>query len=116
MSEENLPYKLPDMSATEIAVVEEKRRQAYQLCKDCHFDEAALLVVSLPEEVAIFTPCEHIADHIRQSDPELASKLYELAVQYHLWQGTEATGSGEGIVAMDAARRVKNKIKALTDK
>src|SRR5262249_40415379 len=95
MSAENLPYKLPDRSVAEIAAIEEKRRQAYRLCEEHHFDEAALLVVSLPEEAAIFTPSEHIADNIRQSDPELASKLYELAVKFHIWKGTEATGSGE---------------------
>ena len=56
MSAGNLPYKLPDRSAAEIAAIEEKRRQAYRLCEEHLFDEAALLVVSLPEEAANSLP------------------------------------------------------------
>jgi hypothetical protein len=77
------------------------------------FHEAAEYAASLSDEVLRFTPCEKLADIVKRSNPEAATRLYHATIERYKWDGTNATGSGEGLVAMDKIRRVENKLKKI---
>ena len=96
--------------------LEIQQEQVRLLCRQRRFDTAADLAATLSDEILIFTPCEEIADRIRAERPALALRLYEIAAALWRYEGTQATGSGEGIAAMDHLRRVEDKQKALLQK
>jgi hypothetical protein len=64
----------------------------------------------------LLAPCESLADRVKRRQPEVARRLYQAAIEYHRWEGRQATGSGEGLMAMDAMKRVEQKLKGLTTK
>jgi hypothetical protein len=67
----------------------------------------------LPDSLLLFTPCEEIADHVRKTRPTEAARLYEIAAELCRFEGNQATGSGEGLRAMDSLRRVEKKLQSL---
>ena len=70
----------------------------------------------MSDDVLIFAPCETIADYICGKRPKEATRLYRIAADARIFEGTQATGSGEGIAAMAALLRVENKLKILNAK
>lgn len=57
--------------------------------------------------------CEMLADREQSRNPQRAIRLYELAQIGYRALGAEATGSGEGLVAMYQVERLANKIARL---
>lgn len=100
-----------DTSATE-----RQRKQVRFLCQSGHYEDAADLCAALSDAVLIFTPCEAIADYICKKRPAEAARLYRIAADASVFEGTQATGSGEGIAATDVLRRVEDKLKMLSAK
>ena len=80
------------------------------------YDEAARYASTLTDEVLLLAPCESLADRVKRRQPEVARRLYQAAIEYHRWEGQQATGSGEGLMAMDAMKRVEQKLRGLTIK
>jgi hypothetical protein len=80
------------------------------------YQEAAKYASTLADEVLLLAPCESLADRVKRRQPEVARRLYQAAIEYHRWEGRQATGSGEGLMAMDAMKRVEQKLKGLTTK
>ena len=92
---------------------ERQRAQVRALCMDNRYEDAADLCAGLSDEVLIFAPCEKIADHIYKNRGAEAARLYQIAADFYRYEGTQATGSGEGIAAMDNLRRIEDKLKRL---
>ena len=101
----------PDNIGTE--EIRQQRERVRALCREKRFEEAADLCADLSDEALIFTPCEAIADFIRETRPAEAARLYQISADFYRFEGTQATGSGEGIAAMDNLRRVEDKLKNL---
>ena len=97
-------------------LVERRREQVRLLCRTGLFHEAADLCVGLSDAVLLLTPCEAIADGICEKRSTEAARLYRIAADFRIFEGTQATGSGEGIAAMDALRRIEQKLKSLQAK
>lgn len=97
-------------------VIERQREQVRFLCRSGRYEDAADLCAAMSDENLIFTPCEAIADYICEKRPAEAARLYRIAADARVFEGTQATGSGEGIAATDALRRVENKLKMLNAK
>ena len=93
--------------------VERQREQVRSLCRAQRYEEAADLAAMLSEAVLLFVPCEQIADHVRGKRPAEAARLYAIAAETCRFEGTQATGSGEGLAAMDDLRRVEGKLRKL---
>lgn len=109
-------YKGNNMNTTDVndvKAIERQRERVRSFCRDNRFEDAADLCAALSEEVLIFTPCEAIADYLRKTRPAEAARLYEIAAAGCRFEGTQATGSGEGIEAMDNLHRVEDKLKKL---
>ena len=75
--------------------------------------EAAALMATLPDDVLLYTPCEQVADHIVRQNPELAGRLYGIAIEMHRREGYMATGSGEGLVSVMNRERIEKKLARL---
>ena len=104
------------MNASDIDNTDEAERQRAEvrsLCRDHRYEDAADLCRTLSDGVLIFTPCEAIADFIHNTRLAEAVRLYEIRAEFYRYEGTQATGSGEGIAAMDNLRRVEEKLKKL---
>jgi len=93
--------------------VHEMRDELRQLFREGRFDEATDLAQSLSDDVLMGTPAEAIADAIRARSPRDAKRLYQVAILYYRWEGTQATGSGEGLMAMDHIKTLESKIARL---
>jgi hypothetical protein len=48
---------------------------------------------------------------MRRRNPEVARRLYKATIEQYSRDGNNATGSGEGLMAMDHIKRVENKLK-----
>lgn len=75
------------------------------------YEEAARYATSVNDEVLTDAPCEELADRVRVSNPEAARRLYQAAMEYYRREGSLATGSGEGLMAMDGVKRLEKKLK-----
>lgn len=93
--------------------IERQRERVRVLCRKKHFEEAADLCAASSDEALIFTPREAIADFISETRTAEAARLYRISADFYRFEGTQATGSGEGIAAMDNLRRVEDKLKNL---
>lgn len=102
-----------DIDNTDAA--EREREHLRRLCRDNRYEEAADVCAALSNETLIFTPCEAIADYLSETRPAQAARLYRIKADYYIYEGTQATGSGEGIAAMDNLRRIEAKLKRLKD-
>jgi hypothetical protein len=56
-----------------------------------------------------WTFCEPLADAVASSDRACATRLYELAISSYLKEGSQATGSGEGMMSVADVKRVEAK-------
>jgi general stress protein CsbA len=74
------------------------------------YKEAAEYAVTLSDDVLRDAPCERLADLVKHQNPDLARQLYEATIKQYIWEGTHATGSGEGLMAIDNINRVENKL------
>lgn len=102
-----------DPVQTDKATNEGQRQWLVLLYAQGNYQEAAEYAVTLSNEVLKFAPCEKLADLIKRKNPELAQRLYQATIEQYRWEGIQATGSGEGIMAMDNIKRVENKMKKL---
>jgi hypothetical protein len=75
------------------------------------YDEAAEHAATVSDEALIDAPCEELADKVKSRRPEVARRLYKAAMEYYRWEGMQATGSGEGLMAIDAMKRLEGKLK-----
>ncbi len=74
------------------------------------------MCAALGDEILILTLCEAIADYLSEKRPAEAARLYRVAANVLIFEVTQATGSGEGISAINALRRVESKLKSLNVK
>lgn len=74
------------------------------------YDAAAEYAATLPDEVLMSAPCESLADKVRRRKPEAARRLYRAAIEAYRRDGRNATGSGEGLMAMDGVARLEKKM------
>lgn len=95
------------------AEVEQQREKVRGLWQKKRFDAATDLAATLSDAVLMLTPTEDIADHIRGRRATEALRLYEIAAKFWRFEGTQATGSGEGLMAMDKLARVEEKMRRL---
>jgi hypothetical protein len=103
--------KAIDPEKIDRTTVEGQRQWLMLLYARRDYDEAAQYASTLADEVLMLAPCESLADKVKGSQPEVARRLYRAAIAYHRWEGSQATGSGEGLMAMDAAKRVEEKLR-----
>lgn len=75
------------------------------------YDEAAEYAATLSDEVLMSAPCERLADVVRRRKPEAATRLYQAAIEQYGSEGRQATGAGEGLMAMDGVKRVEEKLR-----
>lgn len=101
------------LNMIETEEIERQRERIRALCREKRFEDAATLCAMLSDEVLIFTPCETIADYLSATKPAEAARLYRIEADFYCYEGTQATGLGEGIAAMDNLRRVEDKLKKL---
>jgi hypothetical protein len=88
---------------------ERQREPVRRLVAERRFTEAAALMAPLPDDILVYSPCEEVADHIMGQNPELARRLYGIAIETHRREGYLATGSGEGLVSVMNRERVEKK-------
>ena len=91
--------------------VEGQRQWLIWLYAGEDYEEAARYATTVNDEVLIDAPCEELADRVRASNPEAARRLYKAALGYYRREGSLATGSGEGLMAMDGVKRLEEKLK-----
>ena len=91
--------------------VEGQRQWLIWLYAGEDYGEAARYATTVNVEVLIDAPCEELADRVRASNPEAARRLYQAAMEYYRREGSLATGSGEGLMAMDGVQRLEGKLK-----
>ncbi len=101
------------LNTIETEEIERQRERVRALCREKRFEDAADLCATLSDEVLIFTPFEMIADYLSAAKPAEAARLYGISADFYRFEGTQATGSGEGIMAMDNLRLVEDKLKKL---
>jgi hypothetical protein len=77
------------------------------------YGEAAEYAATLPDEVLRSAPCERLADAVRRRRPEAARRLYRAAIEQYMCDGRQATGSGEGLMAAEGAKRVEEKLRKI---
>ena len=95
-------------------------QQMLELFRQQRLLEAAALARDLPDGELVWGPhaelwwhfCEALGDAVREHDAALAAKLYSLALQSHVKQGTMATGSGEGLASRGHQERLEGKLDA----
>ena len=93
--------------------VEGQRQWLIWLYAGADYEEAARYATTVNDEVLIDAPCEELADRVRASNPEVARRLYNAAMEYYWREGRLATGSGEGLMAMDGVKRLEEKLKKI---
>jgi hypothetical protein len=91
----------------------EQRSRLFKLVRWWRFREAAELAATLSDDELFHAPTEYMAHRLRRRNPQLARRFYELAIRYHVEEGRQATGSGEGLMAMDAVARLRRKLDRL---
>lgn len=91
--------------------VEGQRQWLIWLYAGEDYEEAARYASTVKDEVLTDAPCEELADRVRVSNPEAARRLYKAAMEYYWREGTLATGSGEGLMALDGLKRLEEKLK-----
>lgn len=91
--------------------VEGQRQWLIWLYAEEDYEEAARYVTTVNDEVLIDAPCEGLADRVRVRNPEAARRLYKAAMEYYWREGNLATGSGEGLMAMEGVKRLEEKLK-----
>ncbi len=99
-----------DFAKIHQAELEPQRAQIRALCVQGLYAQATELARTASDEVLIFTPCEALADHLRAQQPAEAARLYAIAAQMWEYEGTQATGSGEGLMAMHHLKIVEEKL------
>ena len=95
------------------ATKEGQRQWLVLLYAQGDYQEAAEYALNLSNEVLRFAPCERLADLMRRKNPKLAQRLYQATIEQYRLEGTQATGSGEGLVVMGNIKRVENKLKKI---
>lgn len=101
------PKDIPDQL---YALIDENKHAEAAALADSVYHLLATRELPMVWEWAI---CEDLGDFEAKRNPELAIRLYELAKFAYYVMGTDATGSGEGIVAMAEQKRMEKKIAKL---
>lgn len=88
-----------------------KRDELFGLFEKRNYDKAADMALSAAAKVNLFMPIEAIADKIRNTHPDDAVRLYEIALGNARKYAGGATSGAEGLGMSHEVRILENKVK-----